>query len=213
MSAAPPLGLTMGEPAGIAAEITLKAWLGRAALGDPFVAIDDAERLRRVAARLGLNVPIAVVDGPEAAPAIFTEALPVLSHPLAAEVTPGHPDAANAPAVIGAIDRAVELVRANRLCAVVTNPIHKKVLYDSGFRHPGHTEYLAALAGPDVRPVMMLACPQLRVVPVTIHLALRSAVAALDTREIVRQDGNRRILSSGDEVADRCLTSVQLRPR
>ena len=108
MSGPPPLGLTMGEPAGIAAEITLKAWLGRSELSAPFVAIDDADRLRRVTAALGLDVPIAVVDTPEAAAAVFGGALPVLSHPLAAEVTPGRPDPANAPAVIGAIDRAVE---------------------------------------------------------------------------------------------------------
>jgi 4-hydroxythreonine-4-phosphate dehydrogenase len=68
---------------------------------------------------------------------------------------------------------------------MVTNPIHKATLYDAGFRHPGHTEYLAARAGIAGEPVMMLACDELRVVPVTIHLALREAIAALTADAIV----------------------------
>jgi len=58
-------------------------------------------------------------------------------------------------------------------------------LYQAGFAYPGHTEFLAALTGAQNLPVMMLACPALRVVPVTIHLALRHAIAALTTQAIV----------------------------
>ena len=68
---------------------------------------------------------------------------------------------------------------------MVTNPIQKKTLQDAGFRHPGHTEYLAELAG-GVDVAMMLACPELRVVPVTIHLSLAEAVRTLDSVKIVR---------------------------
>src|SRR6266550_2614936 len=77
---------------------------------------------------------------------------------------------ADAPLVVGAIDAAVADVRAGRAAAVVTNPINKDALYRAGFRHPGHTEYLAELAGIGASAVMMLAGPELRVVPVTIHL-------------------------------------------
>ncbi len=68
-----------------------------------------------------------------------------------------------------------EFALAGTIAGVVTNPIQKKTLQDAGFRHPGHTEFLAELAG-GVDVAMMLACPQLRVVPVTIHLSLADAV-------------------------------------
>jgi 4-hydroxythreonine-4-phosphate dehydrogenase len=106
--------------------------------------------------------------------------------PLASPVVPGRPDPANAAAVVQAVERAVQLVKAGAAAALVTSPIYKKVLYDAGFHFPGHTEFLAALAGEDVRPVMMLAGEGLRVVPVTIHVSLRHAIDSLRTEEIVR---------------------------
>ena len=95
---------------------------------------------------------------------------------------PGRPNAADAMLVIRAIETAVADVRDGRAAALVTNPINKDALYRAGFRHPGHTEFLAELAGIADDPVMMLAGPQLRVVPVTIHLALRAAVEKLSER-------------------------------
>jgi 4-hydroxythreonine-4-phosphate dehydrogenase len=86
--------------------------------------------------------------------------------------------------VIAAIEQAVDLVRRGEAAAMVTNPIHKHVLMEAGFAHPGHTEFLAALAGPGTIPVMMLACPGLRVVPITVHMALRDAIASLDSEKI-----------------------------
>ena len=97
---------------------------------------------------------------------------------------PGHPDGANAAAVIASIKRAVRLALAHEATAVVTNPISKAVLYAAGFPHPGHTEFLAALTG-CAPPVMMLANDFLRVVPVTIHVALRAALDGLTTEAIV----------------------------
>ncbi|MBY0332655.1 MAG: 4-hydroxythreonine-4-phosphate dehydrogenase PdxA, partial [Acetobacteraceae bacterium] len=99
--------------------------------------------------------------------------------------TPGRPDPANARAVIAAIEEAVALARAGRAAGVVTNPIQKSVLTAAGFPHPGHTEFLGALAGTGVPPVMMLASPDLRVVPVTVHEPLRAAIARLTTDMIV----------------------------
>jgi len=185
------LALTMGEPAGIGGELALMAWRDRAARAvPPFFLIDDPMRLSRLADRLGFDTPLVEIDEPEAAWAQFDRALPVLPHPLAAEVRPGQPEPANARCVLDAIARGVELVAAGRASALVTNPIHKKALYDAGFAHPGHTEYLAELAarpsGKPVRAVMMLACSELRVVPVTVHLALKDAIANLTTDTIVR---------------------------
>lgn len=180
-----PIALTMGEPAGIGGEISLKAWLNRRETATPFFVIDDPDRLRFLAALIGVDVPVAEIEAPEDAAARFADALPVLPEALPATVKPGQIDPANAAAVITVIDRAVELARHGRAAAVVTNPIHKKSLYDAGFKYAGHTEYLAALAGGDARPVMMLACPGLRVVPVTVHLSLRDAIDALNTSDIV----------------------------
>ena len=179
-----PIALTMGEPAGIGGEITLLAWQRRRELQAPFFVIDDPERLTRLEATLGWDVPIRAIARPEEAAGIFADALPVLPMALPQPATAGRPDPANAPAVIEAITRAVSLVRGNAASAMVTNPIQKETLYAAGFPYPGHTEYLAALAKV-ARPVMMLAGPELRVVPVTVHLALAEALAALRTSDIV----------------------------
>jgi len=180
-----PLALTMGEPAGIGGEITLKAWLRRCeATVPPFFVLDDPVRLERLASALGWAVPIRPVGTPEQASTAFAEALPVLPVSLPRPVVAGRPDSANAPAVIRAITTAVDLVRKRRAAALVTNPIQKETLYAAGFMHPGHTEFLAELAG-GVTPVMMLICPGLRVVPVIVHCALGESIARLRTADIV----------------------------
>ena len=174
------LALTMGDPAGIGGEITLKAWQALHADGPAFVALDDAARLRAI----DPAVPIQEVLSVQEAAAVFARALPVLPLPLAARVVPGRPDVANARATIASIEHAVRLVQDGSLGAVVTNPIAKSVLYSAGFPHPGHTEFLGALTG-SAQPVMMLANDYLRVVPVTVHVGLRAALDQLSTALIV----------------------------
>ncbi|MEE2969933.1 MAG: 4-hydroxythreonine-4-phosphate dehydrogenase PdxA [Pseudomonadota bacterium] len=184
-----PLAVTMGEPAGVGGEISLMAWRGRDKTQDrpmpPFFMLDDPGRLAALADRIGFDAPVREISAPEDAWDVFRDALPVLPVKLPAEVEPGTLNPANGAAVIQSIDRAVELVYDGRASAVVTNPIHKAALYAAGFKHPGHTEYLAELAGIDTAPIMLLACPQLRVVPVTIHLALAEAIIALKTEDII----------------------------
>jgi len=179
-----PLALTMGEPAGIGGEIALATWRRRAESVPAFFLLDNPDRLAVLAQGLGWAVPIKAIAAPEEAGAAFADHLPVLPIALPRPVRPGYGDVGNAPAVIAAIDTAVALAQAGRAAAIVTNPINKQILYSAGFRHPGHTEYLAELAG-GAQPVMMLACPGLRVVPVTIHLPLGKAVAALTTDAII----------------------------
>ncbi|MEX2450803.1 MAG: 4-hydroxythreonine-4-phosphate dehydrogenase PdxA [Rhodospirillales bacterium] len=180
-----PLALTMGEPAGIGGELTLMAWLARHNSGPSFVVLDDPARLRQLAKALAWDVPIVSVASAAQAIASFSSALPVWPHPLAAAVTPGKPDVANAAAVQHSIENAVDLTSKGEAAAVVTNPIQKEILYQAGFTYPGHTEFLAHLAGIATPPVMMLACPSLRVVPITIHQSLRSAIADLSADKIV----------------------------
>lgn len=184
MTASLPLAVTMGEPAGVGGELTLKAWLAR---NDrrPFFAIDDPARLAALAGKLGLAVPVREITGPAEAASVFATALPVLRVNLKAPAKAGQPDPVNAAATLEAIERATQLAQAGEIAGFVTNPIQKKTLQDAGFPHPGHTEFLAELAGGrDV--AMMLACPELRVVPVTIHLSLADAVQALTPHVIVR---------------------------
>ena len=180
-----PLALTMGDPAGIGGELTLRAW--RALHRGPlcFAALDDTERLGALARTLSLDVPVVRVASMDEAAQQFADVLPVLHVPLAAAPRPGHPDKANAQAVIASIERATKLTLAGEAGAVVTNPINKAALYDAGFAYPGHTEFLAALTGAAGRQIMMLASPQLRVVPVTVHASLRQSIGMLTTEAIV----------------------------
>jgi 4-hydroxythreonine-4-phosphate dehydrogenase len=181
-----PLLLTMGEPAGIGGEIALKAWLRRGEGLPVFAAIDDPERLEDIARRLRLAVKVRAIAAVSEAAAVFAGALPVLAQRLPVPAIPGKPSAATAAAVIGAIERAARLALAGEAAAIVTNPIQKKPLYDAGFVHPGHTEFLGALAELEAPPAMMLAAAELRVVPVTIHLPLAEVPKVLSTAEIVR---------------------------
>jgi len=184
-----PLALTLGEPAGIGPDITFAAWRRRAEFGlAPFYLLADPGFVARRAERIAPDVTIAVVE-PQAAGTAFETALPVVDIGVTVTAEPGRPDRSSAPAALTAIRRAVADVSTGVASAIVTNPIAKNVLYRSGFAEPGHTEYLGKLVeeatGVAVRPVMMLWSPELAVVPVTIHLALKDVVARLTTDLIV----------------------------
>ena len=185
---AKPLALTSGEPAGIGPDIAITAWLRRHELKlPPFYLLGDRGALADRAKLLGLKVEFADIR-PEEALTAFAHALPVVATGHAATARPGRPDATSADAAIASIRQAVTDVASGKASAVVTNPIAKNVLYRAGFRHPGHTEFLAELAangGTPPQPVMMLWSPALAVVPVTIHVALREALAQLSTDLIV----------------------------
>ena len=189
MQKAPPLALTLGEPAGIGPDLALGLWRRRAELALPaFYIVGTPDFLTRRARRLGLDVPLAEAVPGEAAE-IFKRALPVAPLGLPVTAAPGKPDETSAPAAIASIRRAVEDVLAGKASAVVTNPIAKSVLTRAGFADPGHTEFLGRLAeeatGKKVTPVMLLWSPELAVVPVTIHLPLRQVFSALSTALIV----------------------------
>ncbi|HVY19577.1 MAG TPA: 4-hydroxythreonine-4-phosphate dehydrogenase PdxA [Bauldia sp.] len=186
---APPLALTMGEPAGIGPDVTLAAWAAREKFDLPaFYCLGDPALYRERASRLGLDVAVEAVT-PSAAATTFDRALPVVPLDAPVKANPGKPSPDSAHAVIEAIARAVGDVRAGAAGAVVTAPISKKTLFDAGFRHPGHTEFLGTLSatwtGAPARPVMMLAGPELKAVPVTIHIPLHDVAASLTTALIV----------------------------
>ncbi|HEX2257144.1 MAG TPA: 4-hydroxythreonine-4-phosphate dehydrogenase PdxA, partial [Afifellaceae bacterium] len=213
-AAEPPLlALTQGEPAGIGPDIAIEAWLARRRYGvPPFIFVGDPDLLARRATALRRDLPLVRVKPGEAA-AAFDTALPCLDADL--------PPAAGRPGelaprehgagVLAAIRSAVTLVRRGEAGAIVTNPIHKKALSEVGFAHPGHTEFLGKLAeeafGVQARPVMMLAGPGLRVVPVTIHIPLRTVPRALTTElivatgRIVAEELTRRFAVAGPRLA------------
>lgn len=176
---APATAVTMGDPAGIGIEITLKAWAQREDTGlGAFFLIADADTVRGEAASIGFDAPVASIENPDAAPAAFTDALPVLHQPLPGSINAGTPNPAHAPAILGAIETATTLTTEGRTDALVTNPIHKETLIQAGFRFSGHTDYLGHLAG-GVSSVMMLVSQDLRVVPATVHTGLREAIDSL----------------------------------
>ena len=165
------IALTCGEPAGVGPELAVAA---RQALGDslPLFWIGDPRHLPK-------GADFTIIDSPAQAAKVAPRSLPVLRHDFASEAQFGQPQPEHAKDVIVVIERAVALVQSGQAGGVCTAPIHKKALKDgAGFAFPGHTEFLAHLAG-GVPVVMMLASPLLRVVPVTIHIALADVAQAL----------------------------------
>ncbi len=190
MSPVAPIGVSMGDPAGIGPEIILKAWQALRSENHPFLCIGDPAPLNAVAERLGMPAVRPISAAPEAAD-VFADALPCLpaSTGLTVDVRPGQPDTAHAGMVLAAIRDGVAGCIDGTLGALVTAPIAKSVLYDAGFTFPGHTEYLAELtaetplSGPR-GPAMMLSGGGLRVVLTSIHEALTEAVSQLDPDHI-----------------------------
>ena len=171
-----PIALTCGEPAGVGPEIAVAA---KQALGAevPFFWLGDPRHLPTGARFQQIESAAQVAQVPAGV-------LAVMPHAFAAVGAPGQPVLANAQGVIDVIARAVGLVQAGDASAICTAPINKKALKDgAAFAYPGHTEYLAALAGVE-NVVMMLACPGLRVVPATIHIPLADVPAALTAAKL-----------------------------
>jgi 4-hydroxythreonine-4-phosphate dehydrogenase len=184
------LALSVGDPSGIGPDVALMAWLLRKEREiPPFILIGDPMQIAARAARLGFDIQFAICQPNEAA-ALFDKNLPVFAISSQHIEHPGEPLLGNAAGTIEAIDTAVAFTKASMTSAVVTCPIAKKPLYDAGFLFPGHTEYLAHLAqGKNSEAplsVMMLAGPELRTVPVTIHIPLSKVPEAL-TQELIER--------------------------
>ena len=192
MSETLPIAVTIGEPAGIGPDIILASWLQAGDSGgiDPFYVIGDIEHLKTRARLLRMDIPI-IETIPTDAPENFSRALLVVPIKALLSGKPGVPNATDSDGIVESIKTAVDHVHEGHASALVTAPINKKSLYEAGFRHPGHTEFLAELAQSrnsspqSIRPVMMLAGPRLRAVPVTIHIPLSEVAAALKTDDIV----------------------------
>lgn len=177
-----PIALTMGDPAGVGPQITCAAW--EALHHDPaatFFVIGPKPLYEN-------KVPVEEISSPKDASSVFARALPLLSIEDFKLAKAGVPDPATAPGIIASIREAVAFAKAGQVSGVVTNPINKALLYGAGFKHPGHTEYIAALcddADKSFRPVMLLAGGGLKVALATIHMPLIEVAGALSTETLV----------------------------
>ena len=159
-----PLVITAGEPAGVGPELC------NALVGTRF-----EKRVVVVGDRRQIDERLAIVDTP----------FPV-------EVEPGKPTPANAKATLDGIRQAAEGCLAGDFAGMVTAPVAKSVIADSGIAFTGHTEYLAGITGAPL-PVMMLVAGDLRVALATTHLPLRDVPDAV-TPEVL--DAVLRILDT-----------------
>ncbi len=185
-----PIALTMGEPGGVSQEISIKAWeyFNKNPSQLAFFLIDDPARYQDFA------VPISIIDSPDKAVKYFPDRLPILPIGKTVNATAGKALPETASTVIKSIKLGVKLCLEKQASALVTNPIHKKALIDTGFSFSGHTDYLQSLtrdvSNMDNRQhrgaVMMLAGPQLRTIPVTVHQSLSDAIKTLDTDLIAK---------------------------
>lgn len=187
----PPLAISIGEVAGIGPEIILKCWrLRHENALPPFFVVGASSVLHHTAKALGYEIELVRIEDPSQTMDIFPHSLPVLDIDSETDVEAGFPNPSTAPLVVGAIEKAVELILAGKASGLVTAPIQKAVLYEAGFSFPGHTEFLADLCeihtGNLQKSVMMLACEELRVVPLTIHTALSQVPAAI-TKPLITQ--------------------------
>ena len=169
-----PLVVTCGDPTGVGMDILLRLWVQRETRPlPPFYLLAHPDHVGAMAARLGLSVPIHLLQDPAEAASVFLSALPVFPLIGPSALTIGVPSPAYAKTTLLALKIAVQHLQAGLASSLVTLPLHKASLYESGFQGMGHTDYLATLCGlaPD-DAVMMLDAPALRVVPLTIHIPL-----------------------------------------
>lgn len=161
----------MGDPAGCGPQISIETWTKRNQLDlPPFFVIGDPRLYAK-------HVPIQTLNSAREAIEVFENALPVLPMDFegADEIIPGQPNSILAPAIIESISHATALCLDGTAAGIVTNPISKAVLYEAGFKFPGHTEFIADLCAAEnvvPKPIMMLVGGGLRVALATIHVPL-----------------------------------------
>jgi 4-hydroxythreonine-4-phosphate dehydrogenase len=171
-----PLAVALGDPAGIGPEVVAKAWAVRE-LHDlqPFFAIGDRRSIEAV-----WPGPVTSISHPGAAAAVFPTAIPLLQVDDPGGIEPGNPNLAGARCALDSIELAVGLARSGAASGLVTGPVAKRLLHEIGFRHPGQTEFIAERCGVAAGNVaMMMVGPDLRTVPLTIHIPLAEVPAAL----------------------------------
>lgn len=182
-----PLAVSLGDPAGVGPELLAQAWLELRGGAVPFFAVGGAQVVAAAAIARGLDVPIRIIADPAEAGAVFASALPVLAGPDG-DYAPGEPDRAGAELALTSLTAAARLAVAGQASGIVTGPVAKSRLAEVGFVHPGQTEFVAEISGvAAANAVMLLAGPNLRTVPITVHQALAAVPGSLSTELIYRK--------------------------
>jgi len=183
-----PLAVSLGDPAGVGPELIAAAWARRDADDlEPFFVAGGPELLAKAAERRGIAMPVTQIFHPAEAMDCFAWSLPVLAG-ADGTYAPGAPSREGAELALASLGEAVGLAVAGEAAGIVTAPIAKARLAEVGFAHPGQTEYVAAACGVAAQDaVMMLAGPNLRTVPLTVHVALADVPGLLSAELIVRR--------------------------
>lgn len=186
-----PIAVTMGDPAGCGGEITIKSWIEYRKKLPKFFIIDDIERLKKLSSIMNVNCKFKKIINPLEALSVFEDFLPVMQvkPALSSQVILGKHDHLNNSSIISSIKTAVKFASSNLVKAIVTNPIFKSGLQDTGFKHSGHTDYLGYLANTKSPPIMMLSTNKikepLRVVPITTHISHKEVSSGINKEKIV----------------------------
>ena len=199
----PAIAITAGEPAGIGPDLCVM--IAQQPQTERLVVIADCQLLAQRAQSMGLPwraLPFNPVDKP----AFERGALPVVHVPLAAAVTAGKLERANAAYVLRTLEIAIDGCRDGRFAAMVTAPVHKGIINDAGIAFTGHTEFLAARTrAPHV--VMMLAGGGLRVALATTHVAVKDIAPRItsdsleQTLRVLRHDLTARFGIAAPRIA------------
>lgn len=171
----PLIAVTPGEPAGIGPDISIQ--LAEQALDCRLVYFADPELMKQRAELMGSSVKISVIDNIDEAQNHHPGELQVYPVLLNKPAIAGQLDPTNASYVLQCLSRVVEAINQHSVDALVTGPIHKGIINQSGLIFTGHTEYLAELT--HAHPVMMLATQSLRVALATTHLPLSQVSQAI----------------------------------
>lgn len=183
-----PLAVSLGDPAGVGPELICEAWARRKEERlPPFYVCGGAGLLREAAKSRGLALEVTIVADQAEAAAAFPHALPVLGE-LDGTFHPGQTDQAGARLALASLDQAAKAAVSGQAGGIVTGPIAKALLAEVGFAFPGQTEFVADACGVAAEDaVMMLAGPNLRTVPLTVHIALADVPRRITTELIARR--------------------------
>jgi len=201
-----PILITAGEPAGIGPDCIALAWAADPDLLRGTCICAPAAWIDQRSGMLGLHIPLREVTSPEGSDDTLNCWNPLPGESITGPVTAGRTSAHTAASVIDCIRAAATACLQQQAAAMVTGPIEKAVLRDAGFNFPGHTEFLAFLAG-NSPFVMMLASDALRVALLTTHLAIAEVPAALSVEQtlqslrIVHHDLRRRFAIKDPRIA------------
>ena len=177
-------GLTMGEPAGISSEITLKIWKNYRNKLNPFIFFGDSDLLLRTNNLLKYNVPIKRIKKINDAYDIFKNYLPVYEIKLNEKAKFGKPTTKNVSKVLLSIKKCVKFALKKKISCIVTNPVEKSIIKKKNKKFDGHTFYISRITKIN-KPVMLLTSPKISVVPITQHVSLKNAIKQITKNRII----------------------------